>query len=95
MLMTLSMCSMPSIPRCWPGMRFAPCSSAWSAFERISWTSDDFPLPDTPVTATNRPSGNSTSMSCRLFSPHLGPRARHRNPTRRSSGTTIERRPAR
>ena len=31
-------------------------------------TSDDFPLPETPVTATSIPSGNSTSIPLRLFS---------------------------
>jgi len=34
----------------------------------MSLTNVDFPDPDTPVTAMNCPSGNSTSMFCRLCS---------------------------
>ena len=34
----------------------------------MSLTRVDFPEPDTPVTATNNPSGISTSISLRLFS---------------------------
>ena len=34
----------------------------------MSFTNVDLPEPDTPVTATNNPSGISTSISLRLFS---------------------------
>ena len=34
----------------------------------MSFTRVDFPDPETPVTATNSPSGISTSISLRLFS---------------------------
>jgi len=34
----------------------------------MSFTKVDLPEPDTPVTATNKPNGISTSISFRLFS---------------------------
>ena len=37
-----------------------------SARYRISFTSVDLPLPETPVTTISRPSGNSTSMSLQI-----------------------------
>ncbi len=62
----------------------------------MSLTSVDLPDPETPVTATNRPSGNETSMSRRLLA--LAPWTVSSRPTvrgRRISGTGISRRPER
>ena len=39
-----------------------------AALRGFALMSDDLPEPDTPVTATNMPSGNATSMFLRLFS---------------------------
>ena len=60
MAMTLSSCSMPSMPSCAPA-RSRERLSVWdSDLYRISLTSDDLPLPDTPVTQVMTPSGNLT-----------------------------------
>ena len=62
----------------------------------MSLTSVDLPEPDTPVTATNIPSGNFTSMSWRLCS--RAPRTTSSRPGvrgRRTSGTGIDLRPER
>ena len=61
----------------------------------MSLTSVDLPEPDTPVTATKQPSGNSTSMFLRLCS--RAPRTTSDSSAglRRSSGTGIERLPDR
>ncbi len=59
-------------------------------------TSVDLPEPDTPVTATNSPSGNATSMSWRLCS--RAPWTASSRPSvrgRRMSGSGISRRPER
>ena len=55
----------------------------------ISLTSDDLPLPDTPVTHVNVPSGIETSRFLRLFS--CAPRTVRKLPLpfRRSFGTSI------
>ena len=55
----------------------------------ISLTSEDFPLPDTPVTQVKVPSGTDTSRSLRLFS--CAPRTVRKLPfpARRVFGTSI------
>ena len=51
-----------------PGLVFARKYSCASARYRMSCTSVDLPLPETPVTTISVPSGNSTSMLARLCS---------------------------
>jgi hypothetical protein len=41
-----------------------------AALNSISSTNDDLPLPDTPVTHVNFPSGNLTSIFFRLLAAH-------------------------
>ena len=53
---------------CRPGTCRAPFSSLASTVYRMELTRVDFPDPDTPVTATNTPSGTSTVRSRRLCS---------------------------
>ena len=48
-------------------MTSAPCNSLNNAGAKVPVTSDDFPEPDTPVTAIIQPSGISTSRSRKLF----------------------------
>src|SRR6266576_2027896 len=88
MSMTLSMRSTPSIRSCAPGRSFAREMICARRRYRISFTSVLFPEPDTPVTATNCPSGMRTSMSLRLcarapdddrLGARLAPACRHRN----------------
>ena len=50
------------------GFQFLRLNSFWIAFDRISETRVDFPLPDTPVTEINFPNGNSAVKFFRLFS---------------------------
>ena len=40
----------------------------WLSAYRVSWTREDFPQPETPVTQVSFPSGMSTSMPLRLCS---------------------------
>ena len=87
---------MPVTLACLPGTVRAPLSSRASARYRMSLTSVDLPDPDTPVTATNRPSGNATSTSAqvvraRAVTTTCGPWSR----CRRLAGTGIDFRPAR
>ena len=93
MATTLSTCSTPSMPACWPGVVRARWTLASIDCSRMSLTSVDFPEPDTPVTATKRPSGKATSMPWRLCS--RAPRTTRcsPDPARRLSGTGIERSP--
>ena len=65
---TLSSASIPSIFLHAPPLVFAPLSFAASVLYKISFIRLLFPLPDTPVTATNFPSGILTSIFLRLFS---------------------------
>ena len=58
-------------------------------------TSVDFPEPDTPVTATSRPRGNSTSTSCRLCSRAPSTVSTSPLPGRRTAGTGIDLAPER
>src|SRR5215510_13664921 len=61
----------------------------------MSLTSVDLPLPLTPVTAMKQPSGNSTSIPCRLCS-RASRTASHASPGwRRISGTATNSLPAR
>src|SRR5262245_37369597 len=57
---TLSTWSSPETLVCRPGTRRAPLIWLARTEYRMSLTSVDFPEPDTPVTATNCPSGNGT-----------------------------------
>ena len=58
-------------------------------------TREDFPLPDTPVTAVKVPRGKDTSMWRRLFSAAPSTFRYFPFPFRRCSGTGIFRRPER
>ena len=81
---------MPSTLRCRPGSALARCRCWASERSRMSLTSVDLPEPDTPVTAMRHPSGNDTSMSCRLCS--RAPRTVTTSPVpgRRRAGTGID-----
>ena len=89
MLMTLSMPSEPSSALWSPGGTLERYTLCMRALCRISFTRVDLPDPETPVTATKQPSGNSTSMSWRLFS--RAPLSSSRSPSagRRTCGTRI------
>ncbi len=65
--MALSICSIPSMASCRPGVASALCIVLSSAGASVSVTSEDLPLPETPVTPIMQPSGNAASMSWRLF----------------------------
>ena len=65
--MALSTISKPEMESTAPGVESVPCSSLRSAGASVSVTNEDFPDPETPVTATMQPIGISTSMSWRLF----------------------------
>ena len=68
MSITLSRYSVPVIFSWSPGTFFAPLRWVTRYFFRISFTSEDLPEPETPVTLMNFPRGNSTSIFLRLFS---------------------------
>ena len=72
MSITLSRFSMPLIDLCFPAIVCARFNFLASALYKISFTKEDFPDPDTPVTQVITPSGKSTFMFLRLFSaaPH-------------------------
>ena len=91
--MTLSTLSIPSISSCAPGDTSDPLSLRCSEGAKMLDTSEDFPEPETPVTAVRQPSGNSTSMFARLFC--LAPTTLRwpLNGATLSSGTGIERLP--
>ena len=61
MSITLSKQSIPSTASCAPGFVRVRLSRFASALNTISLTSVDLPEPETPVTATSLPTGNSTS----------------------------------
>ena len=89
MAMTLSRCSIPSMRSCLPGRAFMRFSSTPSFLYSTSLTSELLPLPLTPVTQMNMPSGKVTSMFFRLFS--RAPRT-VRNlpfPSRRCAGSSM------
>ena len=65
---TLSRLSAPVILSNLPGLFFAPFKVFAKYLYKISFTRLDLPEPETPVTAMNLPSGNSTSIFFRLFS---------------------------
>ena len=86
---------MPSMPSCRPGRALVRFSSAPRRLKRISFTREDFPDPDTPVTAMNVPRGKLTSMWRRLFSAAPRTVSRCPLPARRWVGTGTFFRPAR
>src|SRR5258708_38045503 len=93
---TLSRCCMPVTRVCLPGTIRVPCSSLASALYRMSLTSVDLPDPETPVTATSKPSGNATSTPRRLCSAApLTTTSRVLDRFRRACGTAITSRPVR
>ena len=95
MSITLSNASMPSMRPCAPDFRRALWSRFLSARRITSLTSVDLPEPDTPVTATNRPTGISTSMFLQVVLPRAAD-AQHLVARRRAApGTGIRRRPDR
>ena len=55
------------MPSWGPGRWRERFRSRESALNRISFTREDLPLPDTPVTQVITPSGNDTSMPFRLW----------------------------
>jgi hypothetical protein len=59
MSMTLSRCSSPLIVSQGAGVCRAPFSFIEAVLNSVSMVSVDLPPPDTPVTQTNLPSGNS------------------------------------
>ena len=67
MAMILSNCSMPSMPSWGPGRCRERFRSRERALNRISFTSEDLPEPDTPVTQVITPRGKRTSMPFRLL----------------------------
>src|SRR6266511_3424795 len=85
---------MPSQLACSPGFTRMRCSRLASALKTISFTSVDFPEPETPVTQMNLPTGNSTSIPFRLCIE--APRTQNEPfSSPRRSGTAISRLPAR
>ena len=68
MLITLSRNSSPSMRSCLPARVLVRFRSAPSFLNRISFTSEDFPEPDTPVTQVKVPNGKATSTRRRLCS---------------------------
>ena len=66
--MILSSCSSPVIRLCAPARCRLRCRWLETALSSTSLTSVDLPEPDTPVTLHSTPSGNFTSIVCRLFS---------------------------
>ena len=65
-LITLLMCSSPSIASWAPGVNCARCKARAAAFQRMSSTSELLPEPETPVTAVTTPRGMRTSRFLRL-----------------------------
>src|SRR5262245_53946425 len=59
----------------------------------MSFTSVDFPEPETPVTQTRRPSGIRTSIDLRLFARAPSTSTALPLPSRRAGGSAIERAP--
>ena len=88
-LMILSRYSTPSMPSHLPGRSFAWLSLPASVLYSTSLTSEDLPLPDTPVTHVMTPSGICTSTCLRLCS--LAPRITSAwpFPVRHCAGTGI------
>ena len=58
----------PLTPLHFPGFSFEPFNSFAIVLYKTSFTSVDFPEPDTPVTQLNTPSGNLTLIFFKLFS---------------------------
>ena len=89
MFITLSRCSMPSNFLCLPAFLRARLREFASFLYSISFTSELFPEPDTPVTHTNLPSGISTFTFLRLFSSAPFIYRKFPLPSRLFSGTGI------
>ena len=68
MLIILSIFSSPFTSLHFPGFSDAPFSSFAIVLYKTSFTSVDFPEPDTPVTHVNTPNGNFTLIFFKLFS---------------------------
>lgn len=68
MFIILSIFSNPLTSLHFPGFSDEPFSSFAIVLYNTSFTSVDFPEPETPVTHVNTPSGNLTLMFFRLFS---------------------------
>ena len=66
MSITLSKTSSPSTSSCVPGRTRIRLTRFAVALKTISFTSVDLPEPETPVTQTSLPTGNSTSIPFRL-----------------------------
>jgi len=66
-LIILSIFSNPFTPLHFPGFSFEPFSSFATVLYNTSFTSVDFPEPDTPVIHVKTPSGIFTSIFFRLF----------------------------
>ncbi len=92
---TLSTCDTPVMVRCRPGRVLARWTCLASERSRMSLTRVDFPDPDTPVTATSRPRGNSASTSWRLCSRAPFTTRDSPLPRRRTAGTGIDLAPER
>ena len=84
-LMTLSICSRPSIASWAPGVTCARCKACAAAFQRMSSTSELLPEPLTPVTAVTTPSGKRDVDVPEVVLPR---------PVTRSQGRPARRRPA-
>lgn len=63
----LSICSTPSTESCFPGWVLDLFNFLVTALYKISFTKEDFPDPDTPVTAVKVERGNFTSIPFKLF----------------------------
>ena len=61
------MSSKPVIEICLPGVVSALCKVLCKTGAKIPEINDDFPEPETPLTAVIQPSGKSTFTDCRLL----------------------------
>ena len=85
----LSRLSNPEMLLNFPGFSFVRVISRAKAFFNTLLTSELFPEPDTPVTATKRPRGTSTSIPRKLFSAAPSKWIQPLSSLRRSLGTGI------
>ena len=93
--MILSMCSIPLISLCLPGLIRTRPNACWIPLVNISLTKEDFPLPLTPLTQMKVPSGKSTVTFFRLLQAALTTRSLRPFPLRRVRGTSMRMRPLR
>ena len=68
MTMTLSISASKTIFSCFPACSRDLLMICIMPLYSVSYTSVDFPLPETPVTTVRRPIGNFAVMFLRLFS---------------------------